>query len=372
MGIHPEFTTDPAAWLTHNAPDGPVFFFSSRALTETFLFFRDNFPGMVTYAVKANPAPQVLQTLCRAGMTAFDVASPNEMERVRAVCPAAQLHYHNPVRSLSEIAVAKGFGIASWSIDRASELDKLGDIAGQEIAVRLKLPVKGAAYDFGSKFGADPDTAAALLRRVVQRGGVPSMTFHPGTQCDDPAPWRRYIEACAEVALAAGVRLHRLNVGGGFAAFRTAKAPDLQGVFTAIAETATRAFGPDCPDLVCEPGRAMVSEAYTLALTVKAVSDEAVFLDDGLYGALMEWRDLPAPERITVLAPDGAPRRAAPAPRVVFGPTCDSLDRLPEPLPLPRDLAEGDRLLVRGMGAYSLCLGTGFNGYGMPRTIDLE
>ncbi|WP_136439224.1 type III PLP-dependent enzyme [Pacificoceanicola onchidii] len=368
MGIHPDFPFDLAEVLAGTEPDRPVYLFSPAALIRTFRQFETAFSGEVTFAVKANPERHVLRTLCQAGMRAFDVASVDEMRAVRAVCPEARLHYHNPVRSAAEIAAAKRFGITSWSIDRISELDKLGEIMGQEIAVRIKLPVKGAAYDFGSKFGAEPELAQALLRAVEGRGARASITFHPGTQCDDPEPWRRYIAAAAEIAEAAGIKLERLNVGGGFAANRGV-APDLQAVFAAIETAVAASFGRGAPKLVCEPGRAMVSESFTLVLGVKALCEEGVFLSDGLYGALMEWRDLPAPERITALDPDGMPRSGPRAPRVVFGPTCDSLDRLPEPLPLPQDLAAGDRLVIRGMGAYSLCLATGFNGYGRAQVV---
>ncbi len=372
MSIHTDIPIDPAIWLRRKSPDGPVFFFSAKTLATTAAQFQQGFPGEVTYAVKANPMHEVLQTLAGAGMQAFDVASPVEMAQVRAVNPNARLHYHNPIRSNAEIREAESFGITSWSIDRASELDKLGAIAGQEIAVRLKLPVKGAAYDFGDKFGAEPEAAIALLRLAQARGAVTSMTFHPGTQCDDPAPWQRYITACAEIAGRAGVRLTRLNVGGGFAAFRGAIPPDLGEVFRGIGQTVREAFGNSPPQLVCEPGRAMVAEAFTLALQVKAVSGEAVVLNDGLYGSLMEWRDLPPSQRIRVLGPEGRQRRGQPAPKIVFGPTCDSLDRLPAPLPLPDDLQDGDYLLIDAMGAYSQCLSTGFNGYGTALVVPTD
>ena len=65
-----------------------------------------------------------------------------------------------------------------------------------------------------------------------------------------------------------------------------------------------------------------------------------------------------------VIAPDGTPRGGAPRPQVVYGPTCDSLDRLPDPLMLPADTAEGDFVLFSAMGAYSLALATRFNGFG--------
>ena len=114
----------------------------------------------------------------------------------------------------------------------------------------------------------------------------------------------------------------------------------------------------------------MVAEAFTLGLRVKALRGcGAVFLNDGVYGGLTELRDIGAPDRIRVIAPDGTERRGAPVARVVFGPTCDSVDRLPDPLPLPGDTAQGDHLLIAGMGAYSRSLSTGFNGYGLREVV---
>lgn len=347
----------------------PVFVFDEGRLRDTYRRFQTGFPGEVTYAVKANPDPLVLRHLAGAGMAAFDVASPTEMETVRRIAPQARLHYHNPIRARSEIAQARRFGVVSWSVDRISELDKLGSVVGQEIAVRLKLPVSGAAYDFGSKFGAAPAQAGALLRDVIRRGGLPSITFHPGTQCADPSAWARYIEASAALAHRVGQPLHRLNVGGGFAAARGGAAPDLERVFHTIETTAQQAFNGTPPPLVCEPGRPMVADAMDLVLRVKAVSGDALYLNDGIYGALAEWRDLGASDAIETFAPDGSPRRGAPRAWTVFGPTCDSLDRLPAPLRLPQDLAEEDILLIPGMGAYAAALVAPFNGYGAKALV---
>lgn len=345
----------------------PAFRERPEALDRAAARFLSGFPGTVTYAVKANPAPWILRRLARAGIAAFDVASPAEMALVRDAVPRAGLHYHNPVRSRDEIAQARTHGIASWSVDRPGELDKLGAISGDEIAVRFKLPVAGAAYDFGAKFGAEPALAARLLRSVVERGGRPALTFHPGTQCEDTSAWARYVQAAAEIAREAGCDLVRLNVGGGFPAHRRGEAPPVEAHFDAIRAAADAAFETP-PPLVCEPGRALVADVADLVVQVKALDGDTVFLDDGLYGALAEWRDMPALDRIRVLAPDGRERAGAPVPRRVFGPTCDSLDMLPEPLPLPDDLAEGDRLVISGMGAYAATLVTGFNGYGTLRS----
>ncbi|SFE57701.1 type III PLP-dependent enzyme domain-containing protein [Roseivivax sediminis] len=364
--------TDASEYLIRHRPDAPVMFFRPDLLAATAAAFRAGFPGRVTYAVKANPAVEVLGTLAAAGIDAFDVASPEEMTRVREAAPGAALHYNNPVRSADEIAAGKRMGVDSWSVDRMSEFDKLGALPeGSEVSVRLALPVPGAAYDFGSKFGAGPDLAVEILAAVAARGFVPALTFHPGTQCPDGAAWARYIHACADIARRADVQLARLNVGGGFPAHRGGAAPDLAAIFAAIRTATAEAFEAP-PALICEPGRAMVAEAVTLALRVKAVESGALTLNDGVYGALGEWRDLPAPSRIDVISPDGHLRRAAGVPRIVFGPTCDSLDRLPRPLDLPGDIAEGDYLLIPGMGAYGAALVTAFNGYGARDVVTMR
>lgn len=362
---------DPRAHLLRHSPDTAMVYFCPAVLQATARRFQAGFDGLVTYAVKANAGEEVLTNLVAAGIRAYDVASPREMYAVRSVCPDAVLHYHNPVRSAEEISVAVALGIMSYSVDCERELDKLGVVpAGAEISVRLALPVAGAAYDFGEKFGVGPERAAALLQRVVEKGFVPSVTFHPGTQCADPSAWGSYIKVVAEVARDAGVRLARLNVGGGFAAHRVGAAPDLEAIFDHIRAEVDTHFGTDAPALVCEPGRAMVADAFTLATRVKSLrSDGSLFLNDGVYGGLFEARDIECTDRVQVLGADGQWREGTARDRVVFGPTCDSIDRLPDPLPLPGDIDEGDYVLFGGMGAYSRSLTTQFNGYGLGAPV---
>lgn len=368
MSRLPALCATPADHVSATRTDRPCLYFSPEALQATAERFRAGFPGRVTYAVKANDALPVIENLVQAGMTAFDVASPHEMRLVRSVLPDAVLHYNNPVRSRTEIAFARDMCAASYSVDSFSELAKLADALEPpdvEVAVRLKLTVAGAAYDFGAKFGAEPATCAALLEEVARLGFTPAMTFHPGTQCEDGAAWAVYIAEAARVARAAGVRLARLNVGGGFAAHRRGAAPDLEAVFAAISGAVEAHFGASAPALVCEPGRAMVADAFALGAGVKAIRDDgAVFLNDGIYGGLAEAVVLGAVERLEVLSPTGDPRRGPSVGRVVFGPTCDSLDRLPGLVGLPEDMEEGDVVLFQGMGAYSTATVTRFNGYG--------
>lgn len=360
--------TNPAELIRQLTPEHPVMVFDAGRLAATARRFLTGFPGMVTYAVKANPDPALIRVLAATGIRGFDVASPAEIDLIGRLVPGAARHYHNPVRAPCEIAHALRAGVQSWSVDSVSELDKLLDRlpAGREIAARFKLPVAGAAYDFGAKFGATPELATALLRRVVAAGHLPSLTFHPGTQCGDPQAWDSYIRMAARIAQDAGVTLHRLNLGGGFPAHRVAAvAPDLEAIFAGIRYATTTAFGPRAPALVCEPGRGLCADAFALITRVKALRDgHAVFLNDGIYGGLTELPQIGNLDRIEVLDPQGRPRRGAPLPRPVFGPTCDSLDRLPGDVPLPADLAEGDYLIFHGAGAYSTVTNTRFNGFG--------
>lgn len=364
------FWASPVDHLAKVRPDVPTFYACPAVLQSVAREFIDGFDGLVTYAVKANADPLVLANLSAAGVTAFDVASPYEIDLVRANCPHAALHYHNPVRSRSEIAAGVAAGVASWSVDCDVELSKLLDILPEhsEIAVRFKMSVSGAAYDFGEKFGAPADMAVHLLRRVAAAGHRASMTFHPGTQCADPVAWVSYILGAADIAQRAGVHIHRLNVGGGFPAWRNGQRPALGAIFEAIKTTAKAAF-PYRVDLVCEPGRAMVAEAFSLAVRVKSRRAGALYLNDGTYGALAELPVVRGFDRVHVVAPDGTPKTGATTTFAAFGPTCDSLDRLSDRLTLPCSTAEEDYLIFDGFGAYSVVTATRFNGYGASDAV---
>lgn len=366
--------SDPVSHVTRHQPDHPVLYLCPQELARSANRFQSGFDGLVTYAVKANGRADILGCLSAAGIATFDVASPVEIDAVRRIAPGADLHYNNPVRSPAEIAHGLEAGVVSWSVDHPEELSKLDAVpSGSEISVRFKLPMRGAAYDFGEKFGATPDQAAELLARVAQSGRVPSLCFHPGTQCDDATAWRDHIVEAARIAAQAGIRIARLNVGGGFAAHRETCPPDLERVFDTIRDTTCRAFGPSAPQLLCEPGRAMVASAGLLATRIKGHRDgDTLYLNDGIYGALADLRDMGAPTRYQLIRPDGRARNGAASPWRVFGPTCDSLDRLPGRMVLPEDLEVGDYILFPAMGAYSVAMSTRFNGFGTSDVVTVR
>ncbi len=369
MGLSKTIWASPSELIRTQNPENPVLVFAPTVLQATARRFLAGFPGLVTYAVKSNPDEMVIQNLVAAGLNGFDVASPFEIGMIRRLAPAAALHYNNPVRARSEIEYAVAQGVKSYSVDSHSELAKLAELVpaeGTEISVRFKLPVAGSAYNFGAKFGATADVATELLREVVACGFTPSITFHPGTQVNDLTLWQQFIGKAAEIARDAGVTIKRLNVGGGFPSQRTAEAVlALEDIFAVIDSATAEAFGDARPALVCEPGRAMCGDAFSLVTKVKAIRDDAhVFLNDGVYGGLAEMPIIGMVDRIEVITPEGIRCTDAPVARIVFGPTCDSVDRLPGEIPLPGDLTEGDYIVFHGLGAYSTVTNTRFNGFG--------
>ena len=369
MGLSKTIWTNPTDFLKKQAPENPVLFFAPSAAQAAARRFIDGFPGLVTYAVKSNPGEAMVENLAAAGVRGFDCASPFEIDLIRRLAPDAAIHYNNPVRARHEIAYAVERGVKSYSVDSKSELAKLIELVpvkDTEISVRFKLPVAGAAYNFGAKFGATVELAVELLKTVAEAGYIPSITFHPGTQCTDPHAWEAYIREAAVIAQTAGVRIARLNVGGGFPSHRmTGIEPQLDETFALIDRVATEAFGADRPALVCEPGRALCGDAFALAARVKALRDDThVFLNDGVYGSMNELPMIGVIDRIEVLTPEGQKRTGEPVPRIAFGPTCDSVDRLPGEIMLASDLEEGDFVVWQGMGSYSTVTNTRFNGFG--------
>ena len=374
MTFQETYWKKPTDYLVSKRPDRPVTFFTPAALRQMAARFQKGFAGDVSFAVKANPTLVVVNQLVNAGLTHFDVASPEEIKLVRECGRDFTLHYNNPVRSRSEIAFAVAHGVRSFSVDRESELEKLLDVVApnSEIFVRLALDLDGAAYNFGEKFGTNARACAAMLRRISGTSHRASMTFHPGTQCNDTSIWNAYISTVAQIARDAGVTLNTLNVGGGFPSDRGTHLTVLEDIFASIQASWLLNFDNDRPALLCEPGRAMVADAFSLCTRIKARSHDTVFLNDGIYGGLAEFRDVGHCERYRVYAPDGSERGGKCVEFIAFGPTCDSLDKLPSALQLPSDCAEEDYILIDGMGAYTTCISTRFNGYGDIQTIVIE
>lgn len=350
-------------------PREPVYLFCEDKLRKRAMQFLQGFPGTVSYAVKANPEARVLQTLVSAGVHNFDVASLQEVRSVLTQYPAACLHFNNPVKAVEAIEEAYArYGVRSFALDEFSELRKIEAATGGDrsvlYTVRFKLAHDGAAYDFGSKFGADPEQAIALLQALADRGARIALTFHPGSQCTDPGMYARYLEAAADIVARARVRPELINVGGGFPEYYLDTAlPSLNEYFEAIAGAMKRYFTAPVP-LMCEPGRGMVAAAVSLLARIIHVRDcgRSLFLNDGVYGGMLEQSvvDLRFPAQAWRVG------RALPAGNAsyhIFGPTCDPIDRLLRPAALPEGLQVGDHIEFGLLGAYGSVTSTSFNGF---------
>lgn len=356
-------------------PEDAVFCFSAEQLTARLALFRAAFPGTVSFAVKSNPSRDVVTALAGAGLTHWDVASVQEMSLVHAIQPSAHFHYHNPVKSRREIIDAyKTHGCRRFAVDAREEVAKIAAIVGDdhsvEMAVRFVLPRDRAssAHDFSTKFGAPEHIAVELLQDIQRRGYVPVMTFHPGSQSRDPNVYVRHIEAAHRIARQAGVRIGKLNVGGGFpASYPLSKPAPLENYFRLIAEATTRCFGKGAePALECEPGRGLVATCMSLLTRIKLVCSDGddIFLNDGIYGGLMEFMQVPELQPPYRVIRDGVVVEGPTKPWKVFGPTCDPLDVLPTKLDLPVGIRDEDYIEFGTLGAYGIATSTRFNGYG--------
>jgi ornithine decarboxylase len=364
-------------------PDEPLFCFSASALAARAQQFTKNFPGLVTFAVKSNPSVEVIRTLAENGIKSWDVASVHEMKLVRGISPAAEFHYHNPVKSRREIDDAYHvYNCKRFVVDCREELQKIHDVIGDdttvEIAVRLVLPRDrgSSAHDFSTKFGAPEHICVELLKQAQSYGYQCVLTFHPGSQSKEPQVYVRHIEAAARIAKQSGVTVTTLNVGGGFPAnYMLSTAPEPEVFFRIIDDGVDKYFAKGTrPKLECEPGRGLVANCMSLLTKVKLVCTDGddIFINDGVYGGLMEYMQVPELKPPMRVIRDGKEVETLSKSWKVFGPTCDPLDVLPHRLDINEDLREGDYIEFGTLGAYGISTLTKFNGYGGHEIVNVE
>ncbi|QEE21074.1 type III PLP-dependent enzyme [Youhaiella tibetensis] len=360
-----------SALIAAEAPDFPSFLFSERELVKAKKVFKKGFNGLLTYAVKCNPSPHIIQILHREGLKAFDVASNTEMELIREHAPGAVMHYNNPIKNRREIERAYDeFGIRSFTIDHPSQLDQLAAVVSPskdvEVTTRFKAGKALKSYDFGTKFGVMEQGAIEIVQMVEQMGYTPSLCFHVGSQCEDAYAYERHIAAAANITKESGIELKRLNIGGGYPApYPTSEAPPMDYYFETIDQAVKDHFAGSKPELIIEPGRALVTSSTSLLLRVKHQRGGiSVYVNDGAYGALMEvkFMHFTPPVRVwrgaRVHDNDGQFEGFT-----VWGPTCDSYDVLPQTFMLPSDIDEDDWIEFGLMGAYTQASLTPFNGF---------
>jgi len=336
--------------------------------------FLEGFPGDAMYAVKANPAPQVLDLVWAAGIRHFDTASLGEVELIKTRFAEAQCHFMTAVRIGGHAKAAfERFDVADYVVDCDHELDKLihetGEPAKLRVFVRMVTQLGGALLELSSKFGTDPDEAARLLKRIAALGAQPCITFHVGSQCLSPFSYAQAIEIARRAIDKSGIRIAALDIGGGFPGpYQNNDVPPYLWYFDTIREALATLERPDLP-ILCEPGRALIAEGVSLITQVILRKGDRLYINDGTYGSFDELT-LPGwnadyPTRVFTVDAKG---RALPLPGSlkpfrVYGPTCDTLDVLPRPQMLPEGIGPGDFIVFDAMGAYSVAVRTTFNGF---------
>lgn len=358
-------------------PEEPLHCLRPAAITAAARSFVAAFDGRTLYAVKCNPEPRVLSALWRGGVTAYDCASPAEIALVRQVLPEATIHYMHPVKARSAIRDAwHKHGVRDFAIDSLAELDKIlaevGEADGLGLIVRIALPKGKAALDLSGKFGIASDEAPALLRRARAAAVRLGISFHVGSQCTDPVMWRNAIARAAGLVAEAGVKLDVLDVGGGFpVAYPGADLPPLAAfmaeIDAGVADLRARLglLGPG--EVWAEPGRALVAQGASVVVQVQARKGDSLYINDGVYGSLADAGALAWRFPLRLLRASTAPARAF----TLFGPTCDSLDRMDGGFSLPGDVAEGDWIEVGQLGAYGATLRTAFNGFDRGQLVEV-
>jgi ornithine decarboxylase len=363
-------------------PSEPLFCLRPAAIAAAAQRFVDSFPGDVLYAVKCNPEPRVLRAVWTGGVRHFDCASLAEVALVHKLLPQAELHFMHPIKARPAIREAFcRFGVRDFVFDSPEELTKIlqetvplglaGDPPALGLFVRMAVPRGGALYDLSGKFGAPLEAASELLRRARPHAARLGISFHVGSQCLDPASYGRALKLAAEAAARAGVGVDIVDVGGGFpVSYPDLVPPPLVDFIAAI--RAGVALFPQPVRLWAEPGRALVAGGGSLIVQVQHRRGDGLFVNDGIYGSLSDAGALgfrfPA-RRIRPGAPDS--EAAESADFELFGPTCDSADRMRGPFRLPQDMREGDWVELGQLGAYGACLRTGFNGFGRIAFVDV-
>ncbi|PQA89626.1 type III PLP-dependent enzyme [Hyphococcus luteus] len=357
------------ALVVADRPDLPVHCIRPHAAQKAADWFVRRFPGDVLYAVKANPHPAILEAVYAAGVRWFDVASLPEIELVATRFEDATLAFMHPVKARSAIRRAYfDYGVRIFSLDSREELAKIVEETGGakdlHLITRLAVCSDYAQHKLGGKFGASGVEAVELLREARGVADELGVSFHVGSQCMRPEAWRVAMAHVGDLIREAGVTVDIVDVGGGFpVAYPGLTPPPLEDYMVEIEAAFEEMPVLENADLWCEPGRALCAEAGSHVARVELRKGDALYLNDGAYGALFDAAHDGLVYPVKLLREKGSPRRPL-RPFKLYGPTCDSIDAMEGPFMLPADVSEGDYIEVGMTGAYGSALATKFNGFG--------
>jgi ornithine decarboxylase len=361
-------------FLRTRREDGPCVVVDLDVVRDNYRAFSHALPDTrVFYAIKANPAPEILRLLAALG-SCFDAASVVEIELALAAgATADRISFGNTIKKERDVARAYQLGVRLFAVDCIAEVEKIARVApGAKVFCRILCDCAGAEWPLSRKFGCVPEMATNVLEQAHRLGlEAYGVSFHVGSQQTNTGAWdialasaSAIFRECAE----RGIHLRMVNLGGGFPARYLKPVPGVESYGSAIFRALTRHFGNRLPETIIEPGRGMVGDAGIIETEVVLVSKKSdedevrwVYLDIGKFGGLAETMDESIRYPIRTVHDGGEM-----APCVLAGPTCDSADVMYEKVPymLPVSLEIGDKVLIEGTGAYTTTYSAvAFNGF---------
>ncbi len=349
-------------------PVNPVYCIRPDTIKNSIKVFKDKFPGKILYAVKTNPNEYVLKHIIKNGVERFDVASINEVKLIRKLSPKSKLYFMHPIKSREDITSAYfDYSVKDFSLDTKEELMKILDSTKNakdlNLFVRITVSNEHAELDLSRKFGALTGEALGLVRLCKQHAKKLGISFHVGSQCMHKISFSKGLKEISNIIKKTKIVPDTINVGGGFPSLYPDLKPEpLENYFEEIKKGLGQLKLEKMPEIICEPGRAIVAESGSTIVRVNLRKKNKLYINDGTYGSLF---DAGVPNFIlpTRLITNGRIQSKKITAFQFYGPTCDSLDYMKGPFLLPNNIKEGDYIELGQLGAYGLTFRTKFNGF---------
>jgi len=358
-------------------PIEPVYCIRRKSIQLSSKYFQNKFPGKILYAVKTNPNPDVLKTILESGINNFDIASIKEIEAIKKINPNAICSYMHTVKSRESINEAYfKYGIKAYSLDTKDELIKIIESTNNakdlELFIRVSVSNEHAEIDLSKKFGAINSEASALLRLAKQYAKKIGLSFHVGSQCMHPISYTKGIAEIGNIIKKTKIIPDVINIGGGFPTIYPDLIPQsLDNYFKEINEALSNLKLKKLPEVICEPGRAIVAESGSTIVRVNLRKKQKLYINDGTYGTLFDAGvpNIVYPSRIIKNGKFISKKLTA---FDFYGPTCDSMDYMKGPFILPNNIKENDYIELGQLGAYGLTFRTEFNGFFSDNIYEVE
>ena len=358
-------------------PEKPIYCIRKKSIQSASTYFRNKFPGKVLYAVKTNPHPEVLKTIVESGIENFDIASIQEIKDIRAINPNAKCSYMHTVKSRESIKEAYfNYNVKAFSLDTKDELIKIIETTNEakdlELFVRVAVSNEHAEIDLSTKFGASISEATGLLRLTKQYAKKIGLSFHVGSQCMHPISYTKGIADIGNIIKKTKIIPDYINIGGGFPAIYPDLVPQsLDNYFEEIKKGLSNLKLEKLPEILCEPGRALVAESGSTIVRVNLRKKQKLYINDGTYGTLFDagTPNIVYPSRLIKNGKIISKKLTA---FDFYGPTCDSMDYMKGPFLLPNNIKENDYIELGQLGAYGLTFRTQFNGFYSDEIYEVE